>query len=185
MDELREEVQIQKRGRKRRLAPGQGKGSSVSEDDEFDNATQLLLQQVKNSLTKASTPSGDVQPKQEGSSSNSSATPEPSSQESFVLPPLSTAKGSANLLQEPGKIRSGSTNASPMKTVFPSIMTGSESELINYSPRKPQRLQEGKQFKQWDSNYFSLLRRPKNNRRNTWRSSFAQKAKLCRKERRQ
>jgi hypothetical protein len=102
----------QKRGpRKRKLA--EGKGSSVSEDDEFDNATQILLQQVKNSLTKASTPGGDVQPKQEGSSSNSSATPEPMSQEGFVMPPLSSSKSAMNALKEPGKIRSGSTNASP------------------------------------------------------------------------
>lgn len=95
---------------------------------------QRLLQQVKKSLTK---PTGEVK-KEETSSvgTSSSGTPEPSSgQEGFILPPLNTAKGSKESLNPMTTIRSGSTNASPMKTMFPSILTGGEAERINYSPR--------------------------------------------------
>jgi hypothetical protein len=146
-----------KRGAYKRKAVGtksRTNGSSMShdEDEETDSATQLLFQQIKKSLTKASTPSGDQQ-KKDGSSSvesTSSATPEPSSQEGFILPPLETAKGA---FIQPKKensappttsvLRTGSTNASPMKNMFPSVLTGSESELITCSPRLKNKLNEG------------------------------------------
>lgn len=123
------------------------------EDEEWDNTTQRLLQQVKSALAKGSTPSGDLQIKQEETSSigSKSVSPEPNSQEGFILPPLETATGARKEgSQPPSSIRSGSTNASPLKNVFPSILTGSETELISYSPRNKsgkQNLSEGNRLK--------------------------------------
>lgn len=154
LDENQEESSMSRRrgpykrkhGNKEPKSQSKCSSMSLDEDEEMDNATQRLLQQVKKSLTKASTPSGDQQPsiKQEGSSSlgtsSTCTTPEPTSQEGFVMPPLGTEKGALSQLRiedslPPNSIRSGSTNASPLKNVFPSILTGSESELLSYSPR--------------------------------------------------
>jgi hypothetical protein len=113
----------------------------------MDNAAQRLYLQVKKSLAAASSQQSSSK-QQEGSGSGSSETSScPTPAEGFVLPPLNTAKG-ADPKKEgslpPTTIKSGSTNVSPMKTAFPSVLTGSdrETELLGLSPHK-KALREG------------------------------------------